>query len=282
MHTALHDIAAAIIIVGIVVGIVRVIPVIIVVAGSPAAGEEASMEASAMVEAAAAEAVTEIATGKTVALNRPDTASRRCVREAVAEASSANASRAEASPAKAATTEAAGMSTETTAAEATVSTTAAAETATAAAVATTAAPAAAAPTAAAPTAARQRHVRRQHADGCYRAKRDHGFTQHLLFSFRRGAPHPVSDYAFPRDRVPMSGEYHEGKWEEDHFRSSAGNGHPQADPVRPKSAKERHRPDHEFDRLSDWDRKLKQSTLGVYPARPQPASVVLDGRPADR
>jgi hypothetical protein len=203
------------------------------------------MEASAMVEAAAAEAVTEIATGKTVALNRPDTASRRCVREAIVEASSANASRSEASPAKAATTEAAGMSTETTAAEATVSTTAAAETATAPTVATTAAAETAtaaavapttAPTAAAPTAARQRHVRRQHADGCYRAKRDHGFTQHLLFSFRRGAPHPVSDYAFPRDRVPMSGEYHEGKWEEDHFRSSAGNGHPQADPVRPKSA----------------------------------------------
>jgi hypothetical protein len=151
------------------------------------------MEASAMVEAAAAEAVTKIAAGKTVALNRPDTASR--VREAVAEASSANASRAEASPANAATTEAAGMSTETTAAEAagmSTETTAAEATVstTAAAVATTAAPTAVATTTAAPTAARQRHVRRQHADGCYRAKRDHGFTQHLLFSFRRGAPHP--------------------------------------------------------------------------------------------
>jgi hypothetical protein len=163
------------------------------------------MEASAMVEAAAAEAVTKITAGKTVALNRPDTASRRCVREAVAEASSANAS-----CAKAATTEAAGMSTETTAAEATVSTTAAAETATAAVATAAAAAVATTAAAAAPTAARQRHVRRQHADGCYRAKRDHGFTQHLLFSFRRGAPHPVSDYAFPRDRVPMSGEYHEG------------------------------------------------------------------------
>jgi hypothetical protein len=153
------------------------------------------MEASAMVEAAASEAVTKIAAGKTVALNCPDTASRRCVRKAVAEASSANASRAEASPAKAATTEAAGMSTETTAAEAagmSTETTAAEATVstTAAAVATTAAPTAVATTTAAPTAARQRHVRRQHADGCYRAKRDHGFTQHLLFSFRRGAPHP--------------------------------------------------------------------------------------------
>src|ERR1700674_4341754 len=27
---------------------------------------------------------------------------------------------------------------------------------------------------------------------------------------------------FPRDQVPLSGEYHEGKWEEDHFRSSPG------------------------------------------------------------
>jgi len=46
-----------------------------------------------------------------------------------------------------------------------------------------------------------------------------------------------------------------------------------------KGAKERHLPVH---RLSDWDRKLKQSTLGVYPARPQPSSVVLDDRLADR
>ena len=35
-------------------------------------------------------------------------------------------------------------------------------------------------------------------------------------------------------------------------------------------------------RLSCGDRKLKQSTLGVYPARPQPSSVVLDDRLADR
>jgi hypothetical protein len=37
-----------------------------------------------------------------------------------------------------------------------------------------------------------------------------------------------------------------------------------------------------IDRLSDWDRKLKQSTLGLYPARPQPSSVFLDDRLADR
>jgi hypothetical protein len=152
------------------------------------------MEASAMVKAAAAKAVTEIAAGKPIALNGPNTTSRRRSREATAESSSANTSRAEAateaSPAETATTEAASMSTETTAAEAAVS--AAAEAATAAAVPSTTTATATAVASTTPTAARQRHVRRKHSDRCYRAQRDHGFTQHLYVLL---CNLPASDYA---------------------------------------------------------------------------------------
>jgi hypothetical protein len=162
MHTLLHDIAAAVTVVRIVVGVVRVTPVVIT--GSPeTAGEEnAAAAMEAMVEAAVSKATAEIAGRKAVALHGANVASR-CVREAV-EIAAAGTARGEAATAKttgvataeAATTE----TTSVTAAEA--ATTKAAGMATATAESTTSAAVATATAAAAATAtAGQGHVRRQ-------------------------------------------------------------------------------------------------------------------------
>jgi len=57
MHTALHDIAAAIVIVGIVIGVVRIIIVIVAVVGiRPEASHKYPSPAPVMIETASVEA----------------------------------------------------------------------------------------------------------------------------------------------------------------------------------------------------------------------------------
>src|SRR5579871_2064486 len=135
MHAPLHDVAAAIVIVGIVVGVIRVVPVVT----DEAAGEEVPMVAEAMVEPAMSH-VTEAGAGEAVTLDGADrNIVCRRMRETIAEVSAADGSRAEAASAKAAAAAAA----------------AAPAAASSAAVATTAA---------ATAMASQGHVRRQHGD----------------------------------------------------------------------------------------------------------------------
>jgi hypothetical protein len=99
MNPPLHDIASAIVVIGIIISVVRVIPVVVVVTRShETAGEEASMEASAMVKAAAAE-MTDIPCGETIALNGAEPAAGGGMREASPETSATEAAAASATEA---------------------------------------------------------------------------------------------------------------------------------------------------------------------------------------
>lgn len=171
MHTPLHDVAAAIIVVGIVVGIVRVVP--IVVAGTietEAAREEPAATAMEPVVKAVVTGATEISVGvgKSIALNRTDVAGSRRARQAVTEVAATEVAAIDTSRGEVATAEASGVhaaATETTGVRSAEAATAAksaavpATEATSTTETTTSTAVAASPSAAA--SAGQSHVRRQ-------------------------------------------------------------------------------------------------------------------------
>ena len=138
MHTPLYDIAAAVVVIGIVVGVIGIAPIAIVVGTDEASGKEMAAVVEAMVEAVMSETTgvtrSEAVTLEAVTANgsKPDIAGWR-MRKTVTKIAAANASsgettaakttgvRGEAATAETSATESAGMATAetTTTAEAT-------------------------------------------------------------------------------------------------------------------------------------------------------------------
>lgn len=150
MHTPLYDVAAAIVVVGIVVGVIGIAPIAIVVGTDEASGKEMAAMVEAMVEAVMSE-TTGVTRSEAVTPNgsKPDVAGWR-MRKTVAKIAAANTSSGETTAA-----ETSGVRGEAATA---------AESASVTAAESTTSPAVAATTATASAASSQSHVRRQRHD----------------------------------------------------------------------------------------------------------------------